>query len=338
MHSEKERKDDEKNLERLYKDVTNGLLRKRRGGDLDDLDDSDDEILERRRRKQEEFARMRRALLTDEKIGKIAQNPKQQAFFRAIEDHDDADTMDFLDEAEPIDIHESQGESQQAETTAEQNTYPVPMLKRKASNILVDSSGKENRAPEELRKSSESSFKRPRLVDIREQLSFLTEDSAILDSQVLSDDDAGEDDYPLGISRTNTNLSMDSNGSRSSVVNRLVRASITEDDSSRPLAFQAANAKSSSSFKIPSLLRRATNLSTTSESSNATNNSSVSNDSSVRLGRSKKSNIHYQAYEAERRKTVEATELKRKAYLKKTVMASKGRAIMGLLKNSSGFE
>ena len=68
---EKERKEDEKRLEKLYKDVTTGLLRKKRGGDLDDLDDSDDEIMERRRRKQEEFARMRRALLADEKIGEI---------------------------------------------------------------------------------------------------------------------------------------------------------------------------------------------------------------------------------------------------------------------------
>jgi hypothetical protein len=47
------------------------MLRRKRGGDLIDLDDSDDDLAERRRRKQEEFARMRNALLADDKVGKI---------------------------------------------------------------------------------------------------------------------------------------------------------------------------------------------------------------------------------------------------------------------------
>jgi mediator of replication checkpoint protein 1 len=71
FHADKERKSDEKQLNKLYKDITTGALRKKRGGDFDDLDDSDDELIERRRRKQEEFARMRRALLADERVGKI---------------------------------------------------------------------------------------------------------------------------------------------------------------------------------------------------------------------------------------------------------------------------
>jgi mediator of replication checkpoint protein 1 len=71
FHADKERKSDEKQLNKLYKDITTGALRKKRGGDFDDLDDSDEELMERRRRKQEEFARMRRALLADERVGKI---------------------------------------------------------------------------------------------------------------------------------------------------------------------------------------------------------------------------------------------------------------------------
>jgi mediator of replication checkpoint protein 1 len=51
------------------------MLRRKRGGDMLDLDDSDDDLAERRRRKQEEFARMRNALLADEKVGKIGRLP-----------------------------------------------------------------------------------------------------------------------------------------------------------------------------------------------------------------------------------------------------------------------
>jgi mediator of replication checkpoint protein 1 len=68
---DKERQEDEKRINKLYRDVTTGMLRRKRGGDLADLDDSDDDLAERRRRKQEEFARMRSALLADEKVGKI---------------------------------------------------------------------------------------------------------------------------------------------------------------------------------------------------------------------------------------------------------------------------
>jgi mediator of replication checkpoint protein 1 len=47
------------------------MLRKKRGGDFDELDDSDDDVAERRRRKQDEFVRMRRALLADENVNKL---------------------------------------------------------------------------------------------------------------------------------------------------------------------------------------------------------------------------------------------------------------------------
>jgi len=69
-----ERQEDEKRINKLYRDVTTGMLRRKRGGYLADLDDSDDDLAERRRRKQEEFARMRSALLADEKVGKIGRS------------------------------------------------------------------------------------------------------------------------------------------------------------------------------------------------------------------------------------------------------------------------
>ena len=69
-HSDKERADDEMLLEKLYKDINNGGFRRKRGADLDLLDEEENLAL-RRAAKQREFAKMRRALLADEKIGKI---------------------------------------------------------------------------------------------------------------------------------------------------------------------------------------------------------------------------------------------------------------------------
>lgn len=72
FYADKDRAEDEKRINKLYKDITTGGFRRKRGADLDDLDDdSDDEAQERRRRKQREFAKMRKALLEDENIGKI---------------------------------------------------------------------------------------------------------------------------------------------------------------------------------------------------------------------------------------------------------------------------
>jgi hypothetical protein len=73
-HREKDRADSEKQLDKLYRDITTGNLRRKRGADFE-LSDSDDDAAERRRRKQLEFARMRKALMADEKIGKIGNTP-----------------------------------------------------------------------------------------------------------------------------------------------------------------------------------------------------------------------------------------------------------------------
>lgn len=75
FYADRDRAEDEKRIDKLYKDITNGGLRRKRGADLDDLDDdSDDEAQERRRRKQREFAKMRKALLEDENIGRIGKS------------------------------------------------------------------------------------------------------------------------------------------------------------------------------------------------------------------------------------------------------------------------
>ena len=93
------------------------MLRRKRGADFD-LSDSDDDIEARRRIKRKEFAKMRKALLENENIGKIAEDPKKLAFFRAIEDHEDDEDIDFLDQAEEA--------SQDATPDTEETSQPQP--------------------------------------------------------------------------------------------------------------------------------------------------------------------------------------------------------------------
>lgn len=100
-YAEKEKVQDEKDVNKLLKDLQSGLLRKKRGAefDLDDSDDGDDGEA-RRRAKRRQMAKMRKELMKDGNIEKIASNPKRLAFLSAIEDRDRDEEMDFLDRGE----------------------------------------------------------------------------------------------------------------------------------------------------------------------------------------------------------------------------------------------
>lgn len=100
-YAEREKVQDEKDVNKLLKDLQSGLLRKKRGAefDLDDSDDDDDGEA-RRRAKRRQMAKMRKELMKDGNIEKIASNPKRLAFLSAIEDRDRDEEMDFLDRGE----------------------------------------------------------------------------------------------------------------------------------------------------------------------------------------------------------------------------------------------
>lgn len=100
-YAEREKVQDEKDVNKLLKDLQSGLLRKKRGAefDLDDSDDDDDGEA-RRRAKRRQMAKMRKELMKDGNIEKIANNPKRLAFLSAIEDRDRDEEMDFLDRGE----------------------------------------------------------------------------------------------------------------------------------------------------------------------------------------------------------------------------------------------
>jgi mediator of replication checkpoint protein 1 len=197
---------DEKQVSKLLKDITTGALRRRRGADDDlDLDDSDDERTARRRAKQREFARMRKALLADDKIGEIANNPKTQAFFKAIEDRDSDDDMDldFIDNNGTSAQDQSSQDVQSEPRPAEQSAATSGSNKRKRP-LEPSADDTTNRPPPNLRrtKAAAVSKKPATLAEIRESVSFLIEtpeyDSFREDTSVDEEEDAaGVDDNDI---------------------------------------------------------------------------------------------------------------------------------------------
>ncbi len=338
-------------MEKLYKDITNGMLRRKRGADYD-LSDSDDGGEARRRMKRKEFAKMRKALLADERIGKIAENPKRQAFLRAIEDRGSGDEMDFLDEFAEQDEttdSQSQGEGSQQIIPDSQPTAMEPP-KRKRSDDATEAG---NRPPPHLRRTKPAT-KPSNLSEIRESLSSLIEEPNAVVSQADSGSDSedeleieGEDDLaprkekdkenrdPFALRRKNV-----------LIIDRisLKRASSSMVSNSTRLAF--ATSSSTPGFKVPPLLRRATtnnSLASSTSSSVSGGMSSTermaggSGDSDgVKRGGGKNSGVHYFARESERRAAVVKTEKRREQKLVKGAQVRK--KVVGGLFGSGKFE
>lgn len=296
------------------------MLRRKRGADYD-LSDSDDDGEARRRMKRKEFAKMRKALLADERIGKIAENPKRQAFLRAIEDRGSDDEVGFLNDfAEQDENTDSQSQSQNEEQRVP-DSQPEDMgpPKRKRTAEATEA---ENRLPPHLRRTKPN--QRPsNLSEIRESLSSLIEEPnamiAPADSGSESEDELEiegepkdkENRDPFALRRKN-----------SETIDRIAlkRQSSSSLSTSTRLAF--ATSSSTLGFKVPPLLRRATtNNSLASNSSSA--NSSVSGvstmermaggsgESGIKRGGGKNSGVHYFARESERRAAVMKTEKRR---------------------------
>ncbi|KAK5099156.1 hypothetical protein LTR70_009971 [Exophiala xenobiotica] len=177
LYADRERQSDEQAVSKLLKDITTGALRRKRGaGDDLDLSDEEDAVARRRQAKQREFARMRRELLKDEAVGKIADDKRKQAFLKSIEDREDQDDNDndFDQPETPLDV-ESQSQSQQmpservAEATDSQPSHRTALKPVRDSQL--------NTTQYSRRASKVAASRRPgTLAEIRESVSFLIEE------------------------------------------------------------------------------------------------------------------------------------------------------------------
>lgn len=327
------------------------MLRRKRGADYD-LSDSDDGGEARRRMKRKEFAQMRKALLEDERIGKIAENPKKMAFLRAIEDRGEEDEMDFLEDiAEPEEPTESQSQSPgepSQDGIHQVNNGQTEVVMGPPKRKLSDDAEPSNRLPPHLRRTKPA--KRPSsLSEIRQSLSSLIEDpNAILESQDLlgSDselDDASDTDRPESKEKENRDPFASRRKTSIAAVDRisLKRASSNTTSISARLAFAAPS--SAPGFKVPALLRRTTTSTSITSSSSASSVSGTErtaggfgDDGKFTKKAGKNSGVHYFARENERRMKVEESEKRRKE--KRFKGAEGRRKVVGGLFGMGRFE
>lgn len=329
--SDRERAADEKQVEKLFKDITTGMLRRKRGADYD-LSDSDDGGEARRRMKRRQFAKMQKALFADERVKKIAENPGNQAFLKTIEDRGSDDEMDFLDPAE--EQKESQeSQSQEEEENTQQQTVPDSQTR------VPLTSAAENRPPAHMRRTKDG--KKPSNIgEIRETLSNLLEEpqgSIIPATEVGSD---SEDEHPSTARSDKEN--QHPRRTRVAVVDRISlkrqSSSIISTTSSTRLAFTTTTA--SSTFKVPALLRRATTNSfaagSTTSSGSSTPTTGFGEEAKIKKTASKKSGINAFARDSERRAKLQQSEKRREE--RKVRGAERRMGVVGGLLGRGSFE
>lgn len=188
FHADREVQDDAKDVSKLYKDITTGAYRRKRASDDLDLSDEEDAVRRRREAKRREFAKMRRELLKDEAVGKIAEDKRKEAFLRSIEDREASDDEGVVDMPESQTEEESQEKASQQVLQSNDNSNDVSAAKDKDTRPLEPASNSRlNQVLVSSRRTAAGQFnKRPTtLAEIRESVSFLIDEP---DSQAGSID------------------------------------------------------------------------------------------------------------------------------------------------------
>lgn len=271
---------------------------------------------------------MRKALLADEKVGQIAENPKKAAFFKAIEDRDSDDDvgLDFLDEEPAEDAQEPSSQEGQPEAQPKE-TPPDSETNKRKRPLEPSAEDITNRPPPHLRRKPASAMsKKPaNLAEIRETVSFLTEtpeydsfhEAASVDEG--ADDRAPEEEQPTERAEGDSEFSRPTHPrrTRGPVIDRLAllrQASSNSANSGSANSRLAFHAGSSSDVGFrPSFARRTTG---SSSSSGTTLSTSTTSDNSRRVakpgasggGTAKKGSVNFYtaAREREREKELRA--------------------------------
>ena len=298
------------------------MLRRKRGAEFD-LSDSDDDAEARQRRKRREFAKMRKALLENENVGKIAEDPKKLAFLRAIEDREDDDDHEFLNRPaeESFRIEpDTQGDHESQSQTA----LPDPTLGKRKRPLQDSVPDKGNMRPPPAARRTQAPKKPATLAEIRESVSFLIEDPGSINtapdpSSSASEDESSRHDENHRNPRRRPNPNP--------IIDRLSlkRAESATASSTSRLAFHDPSTTNPTigGFKVPSLLRRATttNLAAAADNNGITTLATATTERAagggekgdfVRRGGTKKSSVNYFARELEKNKVIEGVERRRK--------------------------
>ncbi|KAF7562238.1 hypothetical protein G7046_g1905 [Stylonectria norvegica] len=336
FYNDRERASDEKQVEKLFKDITTGMLRRKRGADYD-LSDSDDGGEARRRLKRRQFAKMQKALFADERVKKIAENPGNQAFLRTIEDRGSDDEMDFLDAVDEPTVSSEQSQSQEDADTRP-HTIPDSQPRKPLSSAA------ENRLPAQSRRTKDG--KRPSNIgEVRETLSNLLEEphGSVIPATEVGSDSEDEMDETAPTRSDKENQTSNPRRNRVTIVDRIslkrnASSAMSNTSSTTRLAFTASSA--ASTFKVPALLRRATTNSivsgSTASSGTSTPTSGFGDEGKIKKSVSKKSGVNAFARDSERRARMEKSEQKREE--RKVKGAERRMGVVGGLLGKGMFE
>lgn len=337
-HSERQRAEDAKQTDKLFHDITRGMLRRKRGADYD-LSDSDDGGEARRRMKRRQFAKMQKMLLSDERVSKVAENPRNQAFLRTIEDVGSDEEMDFLFEPAPRN-NEDSSLSISSGNAAQENDAHNKTVPDSQPSAGIESANKAPVAP----RRAKHGRKPANLGEIRETLSNLLDEpsgnTVISATDFGSDGESGSEDGNDSESsnKENANPRRRRGGA---VVDRisLKRQGSSNSSTVGRMAFAAPSSSANGGFKVPALLRKATtNSLMSSGSSNGTSGNGggsggsaggFGEEAKVKKNAGKRSGISYLARETDRRAKLDEAEKRREAKKFKAV-EGRGRVVGGL--------
>lgn len=296
------------------------MLRKKRGADFD-LSDSDDDAEARRKRKRIEFAKMRKALLADEKVGKIAEDPKKLAFLQSIEDRSPDDDFDFLDRPAEDSFRVEMDTQEDRDSQSQQAPLSAPQESKRKFPLAESVPDSGNMRPPPAARRTTNAKKPASLAEIRESVSFLTEEPGSINIAQEPSSSASEDEE-------NRHTNSHHNPRRTSsnpIIDRLSlkRAESASTSTSSRLAFHdPAMNPSIGGFKVPSLLRRATTsqLSANRPDANGISTTALTERAAgggekgdfVRRGGTKRSSVNFVSREKERRAAVEGVERRRR--------------------------
>ncbi|KAK0278406.1 hypothetical protein LTR35_009145 [Friedmanniomyces endolithicus] len=213
IFAEGQRRREEEEMSKLYKDLTSGALRRKQANASWGIEEDDGEMeMRRRQMKQLEEARKRKLLLQDDNIAGLAQGRQSKgkdAFLKAIADDDDDagdelyEQADGEEEGPIVGPEETQTESQpsQQQPVEYRPLQEVSGNKRRLADIEGSMA---ERPPAKQRRTQASVFKKPgSLLEVQESLSFLLEEpdaipmgpSVDLDSD--SENEEQHSDHPV---------------------------------------------------------------------------------------------------------------------------------------------
>ncbi len=297
------------------------MLRRKRGAEFD-LSDSDDDAEARQRRKRREFAKMRKALLENENVGKIAEDPKKLAFLRAIEDRENDDDFDFLDRPAD-DSFRVEPDTQEDPESQSQPAQPETILGKRKRPLQESVPDKGNMRPPPGARRTQAPKKPATLAEIRESVSFLIEEPGSINVAPDPSSSASEDESSHHNNESHTNPRRRPNPNP--IVDRLSlkRAESATTSSNSRLAFHDPSTANPSigGFKVPSLLRRATTTNLAVDNHGITTMAIATTERAagggeksdfVRRGGTKKSSVNYFAREMEKSRVIEGVGRRRK--------------------------